>query len=75
MNQCKDCRFWKPTEEDPEIGECRRTAPKVVSKPAWGVILFGFGFISGSITTRWPETLNEDGCGQYQGPAPENEGV
>lgn len=49
ITPCRDCIAWVRRKTKPELGECRRYAPRVVDKDYCGV---------------WPETLESEGCCQ-----------
>lgn len=50
---CENCKFWRQGGDDPNLGLCRRYAPRPAldeEEPiAW-----------------WPTTANEEWCGEHQ---------
>lgn len=70
---CKTCRFWHQTnhaiEHDVfvEKGQCRKNPPTINNQPLLGMNEKGEVYpLPGEITSRWPETLADDWCGEYE---------
>jgi hypothetical protein len=56
MGNCEECRFWvEPRVAG--IGECHRHAPVVVNTS---------GENDSMPETKWPTTLIDDGCGDFE---------
>lgn len=53
MTSCKECRYW--VETDYGVGECRKNAPVPTGM--------------GKFTPHWPETKENEYCGEGQAPA------
>ena len=54
--QCESCAYWKRPNEKPAaiVGECRRYAPRPSST----------GSFASQSFTMWPETRDDDWCGE-----------
>lgn len=55
MKQCKDCEWW---DGRGPYGDCCKKSPVV--------IIDGYEVGSSAHTTVWPETGENDGCGEFQ---------
>lgn len=64
MIKCKDCKFWLDLQQDDRYGVCHRHAPspqvKLKNRPINGIT----GLTDA--TTYWPETLENEWCGEFQ---------
>lgn len=58
--KCYTCRFWKNRDTAYGEGECRRYAPRPTTKPR----TTGDGETL-PVLTYWPETSQDDWCGEY----------
>ena len=60
---CVNCRYWRADRTDPEVGYCKRYAPR----PSMGAII---RHDSGTAETVdhaiWPLTMDDDWCGQFR---------
>ncbi len=64
---CGTCKFWRPSVDGSDIGECRRLAPTTITI-GWDREEF-----DGDQNRRrsvWPDTLTGDWCGDYGMPPP-----
>ncbi len=61
MNECKDCRFWKPIISSPETrGQCRFNPPTVFSS-------------NGFRDSAWAVTNYDNWCGKFEPKEKNNE--
>ncbi len=61
--RCENCRFWKrlpKDEEEPGLGDCKRHAPRPI------IALSGLRMDECLSEIYWPETREEDWCGEWQ---------
>jgi len=74
---CQTCKYWTAFKGSKEKGQCRRFSPEVVPETDGGGIATLF-FVSTDLKTKWPETLYDDWCGEYeskQAPEPKKTGT
>lgn len=61
--RCDTCRFWSRDEGDGCFGECRRHAPRPWKSETCD------DFDDGPTVAFWPETANDDWCGEHEAKA------
>ena len=55
--KCSSCKYWDRKEEMPEMGLCRRHAPRAaVASPDGSKVL---------VETLWPVTKEDTWCGEW----------
>lgn len=54
---CRKCKWWVPALDEVRLGCCKKNAP---------VLLFQIGDSSYEPRAEWPETADEDFCGQFE---------
>ena len=63
--KCENCKYWAGHSEESSKGFC------VLNPPVPAVVVYQSGcgidgYVESDITSAWPETSNDDWCGQWE---------
>lgn len=64
---CRTCRFWRPTNDKAEKGQCRRFPPSTTGFPVQGTHPITRQLSQGTqVTQHVPTTTADEWCGEFQ---------